>query len=78
MGGLGLLLLGLVQFRLVDGAARLKVLRYATLAYAILFTIALVFIAGVLLPILAVGLIWLLADQLNYLVPLLVWSLAGD
>lgn len=78
LGGLGLLLLGLVQFRLVDGAARLKVLRYATLAYAILFTIALVFIAGGLVPILAVGLIWLLADQLNYLVPLLVWSLAGD
>ena len=78
LGGLGLLLLGLVQFRLVDGAARLKVLRYATLAYAILFTIALVFLAGDLAPILAVGLIWLLADQLNYLLPLLVWSLAGD
>lgn len=78
LGGLGLLLLGLVQFRLVDGAARLKVLRYATLVYAILFTIALVFIAGGLAPILAVGLIWLLADQLNYLLPLLIWSLAGD
>lgn len=26
----------------------------------------------------AIGLVWLLADQLNFLVPLLVWSLAGD
>ena len=78
LGGLGLLLLGLVQFRLVDGAARLKVFRYATLAYATLFTVALIFIAGDLAPTLAVGLIWLLADQLNYLLPLLVWSLAGD
>jgi hypothetical protein len=78
LGGLGLLLLGLVQFRLVDGAARLQVFRYATLAYAGLFTVALIFIASNLVPTLAVGLIWLLADQLNYLLPLLVWSLAGD
>ena len=78
LGGLGLIILGLAQFRLVDGAARLKVLRYATLAYALLFAIALVFIAGGLAPILAVGLIWILADQVNYLLPLLVWSLAGD
>ena len=78
LGGLGLIILGLAQFRLVDGTARLKVLRYATLAYALLFAIALVFIAGGLAPILAVGLIWILADQVNYLLPLLVWSLAGD
>lgn len=78
LGGLGLLALGLLQFRLVDGAARLKVLRYATLGYAIVFAIALVFLAGGLAPILAVGVIWLLADQINYLLPLLIWSLAGD
>lgn len=78
IGGLGLILLGLLQFRLVDGAARLRVLRYASLAYAVLFGIALACLTGGVLPIIATGLIWILADQLNYLVPLLIWSLAGD
>ncbi len=78
IGGLGLILLGLLQFRLVDGSARLRVLRYASLMYAVLFAAALVLISGGILPIIATGLIWVLADQLNYLLPLLIWSLAGD
>jgi len=78
LGGLGLLLLSLAQFRLVDGAARLKVIRYATLAYGIAFAVAMVCVAGGFAPLIAIGLVWLLADQLNYLLPLLIWSLAGD
>ncbi|MFM8773741.1 MAG: hypothetical protein ACKOFP_07895, partial [Actinomycetota bacterium] len=64
--------------RLVDGAARLRVLRYASLAYAILFGVALACLTGGVIPIIATGLMWVLADQLNYLLPLLIWSLAGD
>jgi len=78
LGGLGLILLGLAQFRFVDQAARLRVLRYVSLAYALVFVVALVFISAGITPIIATGLIWLLADQLNFLVPLLIWSLAGD
>jgi len=78
LGGLALILLSLVQFRLVDGAARLKVIRYAMLADAIAFAIAMACFAGGFAPLIAIGLIWLLADQLNYLLPLLIWSLAGD
>jgi len=78
IGGLGLIVLGLLQFRLVDGSARLRVLRYASLIYAVLFAGALALITGGIIPIVATGLIWVLADQLNYLLPLLIWSLAGD
>lgn len=78
LGGVGLILLGLLQFRLVDGAARLRVLRYASLAYAILLGVALACLTGGVIPIIATGLMWVLADQLNYLLPLLIWSLAGD
>ena len=78
IGGLGLIVLGLLQFRLVDGSARLRVLRIASFIYAVLFAGALALITGGVLPIIATGLIWVLADQLNYLLPLLIWSLAGD
>jgi hypothetical protein len=78
LGGLGLLAAALLQFRFVDAAARLRVLRIITLAYAVVFAVALGLIAGSVVPVIAIGLVWLLADQLNFLVPLLVWSLAGD
>ncbi|MFM8772422.1 MAG: hypothetical protein ACKOFP_01020, partial [Actinomycetota bacterium] len=61
LGGVGLILLGLLQFRLVDGAARLRVLRYASLAYAILFGVALACLTGGVIPIIATGLMWVLA-----------------
>ena len=78
LGGLGLIMLGLLQFRLVDGAARLRVIRYASLTYALLFGVALSCLIGGVVPIIATGVIWILADQLNDLMPLLIWSLAGD
>lgn len=78
LGGVGLILLGLLQFRLVDGKARLRVLRFASLGYALIFGVALACLTGGVLPIIATGLVWILADQLNYLLPLLIWSLAGD
>jgi hypothetical protein len=78
LGGIGLLIAGLLQFKFVDAAERLKVLRIVTFAYALVFIVALIFLSASLLPIVAVVIMWLLADQLNYLVPLLIWSLAGD
>ena len=46
----------------LGGLSRLGVLRYASLAYALLFGVALAFIVGGVIPILATGLVWVLAD----------------
>lgn len=78
IGGIGLLLVALLQFRFVDQAGRLKVLRIAGLVYASAFIIALLMLGASIVPVAAVAIIYLLGDQLNFLVPLLVWSLAGD
>lgn len=76
LGGLGLLVLALLQFKYIDGKRRLPMIRVATLAYAAAFLLVLLaynWSAG-----LGGGAAWLLADQLNFLLPLLIWSLAGD
>ena len=78
IGGIGLLLVALLQFRFVDQAGRLKVLRIAGLLYASAFVVALLILGASIVPVVAVAVIYLLGDQLNFLVPLLVWSLAGD
>ncbi len=78
LGGLGLILGALLMFRFVDAGARLRMLRIITFGYAVIFAVALVLITGSFAPVVAIGIVWLLADQLNFLVPLLVWSLAGD
>ena len=78
IGGIGLLLVALLQFRFVDQAGRLKVLRIAGLGYASAFVVALLMLGASVVPVVAVAIIYLLGDQLNFLVPLLVWSLAGD
>ncbi len=78
LGGLGLLLIALAQSRYVDHQARLPMLRAVSLGYAVAFAVAVALIAGSVWPALAVCLVWLLADQLNFLMPLLLWSLAGD
>ena len=78
LGGIGLIFAGVLQFKFVDAAARLKVLRIATFVYALVFIVGLVFLKASIIPIITIAVIWLLADQLNYLIPLLIWSLAGD
>jgi len=78
LGGIGLIVLAALQFRFVDQQARLKVLRFATLGYAVAFIVALLLLGSSLAPVLCVAVIYLLGDQLNFLVPLLIWSLAGD
>lgn len=78
LGGLGLIIGALLMFRFVDAGARLRMLRWVTLGYAVVFAAALGLIAGSIAPVVAIGLVWILADQLNFLIPLLIWALAGD
>lgn len=78
LGGLGLIALAVVQFRFIDHRARLPMIRMITLLYAAAFAIATALMLQSIIPAIAVGIIWLLADQLNFLLPLLLWSLASD
>jgi hypothetical protein len=78
LGGLGLIALALFQFRYVDHRARLPMIRAVGIGYAVAFAVVVGLLAGDVVPVLAVGLAWLLADQLTFLMPLLVWSLASD
>ena len=78
LGGLGLIVLALIQFRFVDQKARLKVLRLASLLYAVAFIVTLIMLGSSVAPIICIAIVYLLGDQLNFLVPLLIWSLAGD
>ena len=78
LGGVGLLLLALAQFTVIDGKARLPMIRRIALGYAVAFAVALAMFAGSVVPVIAIAVVWLLADQLNFLLPLMIWSLAGD
>ena len=39
---------------------------------------SIVWVVPIIALLIGGGLAWLLADQLNFLLPLLIWSLAGD
>lgn len=78
LGGIGLVLLALAQFKYIDGRARLPTIRVVALIYAGVFLLGLALLAGSVLPVVAGVLVWLLADQLNFLLPLMIWSLAAD
>lgn len=77
-GGVGLLLMALVQFRFIDQHARLPMLRIVLCGYGAIFAIAVIMSLASPWTLLGVGLLWILAEQTNYLVPLLMWTLAGD
>lgn len=78
LGGLGLILIALAQFRFVDHRARLPLIRAVSLAYGVAFAVAAGLLWQSVVPALAAGFAWLLADQLTFLMPLLIWSLASD
>ena len=78
LGGLGLIVLALFQFRYVDHRARLPMIRAVGIGYAVAFAVVVGMLSQDWLPVVAIGLAWLLADQLTFLMPLLVWSLASD
>ena len=69
----------------IDRWARLSMLRIVGLATTVVYAIALaVFVAALTwwpatpIPLIAVGVIWILAAVQNYLYPMLLWSLAAD
>ncbi len=78
LGGLGLILVALAQFRFIDHRARLPMIRAVGLIYAAVFAAATALVLQSVVPAFAIGVIWLLADQVNFLLPLLIWSLASD
>ena len=78
LGGITLLGIALIQFRYIDHRARLPMIRAVSLGYALAFSIAVALLWQSVLPVIAIGVVWLLADQLNFLMPLLIWSLASD
>jgi len=63
LGGIGLIIAGVLQFKFVDAAARLKVLRITTLIYAVVFIVGLVFLNASILPIITIAVIcyWLIS-----------------
>ncbi|MDC3376742.1 hypothetical protein OAV85_01890 [Candidatus Nanopelagicales bacterium] len=78
LGGVGLLLMGAIQFGFIDQQARLPMIRAVMIGYGLLFGVAVMLSLASPWLLVGVGLLWLLAEQTNYLVPLLVWTLAGD
>ena len=78
LAGLALLLVALLQARVVDRFARLPVLVNLCLIYAVAFVVVLILFATNVPTSVPAALAWLLADQMNFLLPLLVWALAGD
>jgi len=78
LGGLGLLAVAALQSRYVDRFARVPVLVTLCGAYAALFVVALVLLAAGVERTIPATLTWLLADQMNFLLPVVVWALAGD
>ena len=78
LGGIALIALALLQYRFVDHAERLTMLRIAALGYAGVLALAWIAILAGVVPTFATGVVWLLADQINFLLPVLIWSLAAD
>lgn len=76
----GLLMLGVAYFQSgrIDRFARVKVLVWLCAAYAVGFVVVLALFASSAPTWLPSALAWGLADQMNFLVPLIVWALAGD
>ena len=78
LGGLGLLGVAYLQSRYIDRFARVPVLAWLLSIYGVAFLLLVVLFAGDMGGSWAPAVCWLLADQMNFLVPLIVWSLASD
>ncbi len=78
LGGFGMLAVAALLMKYVDRFARLSILVVLCVGYAVAFVVALVLFATPLPRSVPAGLVWLLTDQLMFLLPLVIWSLAGD
>lgn len=75
------LLLGLstiVQFTSIDRRPRLTTLRLLSIGFGVASAVALTWALVGALPAFAVGAVWILSDQVQLLLPVVLWSLAGD
>ncbi len=80
LGGLGLLAVAFAQVTWIDRIKREKAFVRVTSAYGIFFVIAIVLIANSSerLSLIGTGLAVVLADQVNFLLPLIIWAMLGD
>lgn len=78
LSGVSIGIAALVQFSSIDHRPRLTILRSVCIGYAALFSIALALALTGILPVVTITAVWLISDQANVLVPVLLWSLAGD
>ena len=78
LGGLGLVAVALIQMKWIDRVRRDKALVAVSLVYALAFIIGLSLMASPVTNVVGTGFVCLLADQLNFLLPLIVWAIVGD
>lgn len=78
IGGACLLAVAFFQTRYIDRFARMNVLVALCIIYGSAFVLAVVLFAVHAPKSIPAALAWLLADQMNFLFPLVVWTLAGD
>lgn len=76
--GLALLLVIFAISGRVDRFARVRVLVWGAGMYAVAFGLVLAMLAFGVGASVPNALAWVLADQMNFLVPLMIWALAGD
>jgi hypothetical protein len=62
----------------VDRFARVRVLMWAAGLYAAAFVVVLAMLGSGVAASLPNAVAWVLADQMNFLVPVVIWALAGD
>jgi hypothetical protein len=78
LGAVGMLVVAALLMKYVDRFPRLSVLVVLCVGYGVAFAITLALFATSLPRSVPAALVWLLADQLIFLLPLVMWSLAGD
>jgi hypothetical protein len=78
LGSVMLIAVALLQIKWIDRIPRNKAFSRVTFGYAGAFIIALILIAIPATTVVGTGMVWLVADQLNFLLPLIVWALVGD
>jgi hypothetical protein len=78
VGGVALVVVALLQMTRIDMIRRDKAFRRVTVIYAIAFVVAILLISNESTTVWGTGMVWLIADQLNFLLPLIVWAIVAD
>ncbi len=80
LAGIGLILVTLTQVTWIDRIDRQKAFVRVALGYGVVFIIALVLIANSSsrLSLIGTGLAVVLSEQVNFLLPLIIWAMLGD